>query len=39
MKFLLLPLNIHSSSLVDYSLFDYTATLRKQSRQTIDGMK
>nr|DAL82255.1 MAG TPA: hypothetical protein [Caudoviricetes sp.] len=39
MKFLLIPLNIYTSSLVGYSLFDYTATLRKQSRQTIGGMK
>ncbi|MDT2580420.1 hypothetical protein P7D71_21770, partial [Enterococcus raffinosus] len=38
MKFLLIPLNIYTSSLVGYSLFDYTATLRKQSRQHLHNV-
>nr|DAL95551.1 MAG TPA: hypothetical protein [Caudoviricetes sp.] len=38
MKFLLIPLNIQTSSLVGYSLFDYTATLRKQRRQHLHNV-
>nr|DAO63596.1 MAG TPA: hypothetical protein [Caudoviricetes sp.] len=38
MKFLLIPLNIYTSSLVGYSLFDYTATLRKQRRQHLHNV-